>query len=317
VTPSIAIANAPVSYGAFELTVGVDPRVPDGQHVLDEVADAGYDGIDLGPVGYLGTGRQLGDRLAARGLGLAGAYLELPYADEEALAAMLPQLDALLDALDAAGPHRQAFPPRPTLADASSDARRARPGQAVDDRSLGYDDATWRRWATGLAGVVERCRKRGYEPSFHNETGSYVEAPWEIERVLELTDVGLCLDTGHLLLGGGDPVSAVRTWGRRINQVHLKDASRATMAEIVAAGGGTNEIWSREVFPTIGAGDLDVHGVLAGLRDVGYHGWLVVEQDIFPQTSERFERAARDQRANRRYLADRGLHGVRSEAAVV
>jgi len=77
----IAVANAPVSYGAFELTVGQDPNVPTGTHVLDQVAAAGYTGIDLGPVGYLGDGERLGELLAERGLGLAGAYVELPYSD--------------------------------------------------------------------------------------------------------------------------------------------------------------------------------------------------------------------------------------------
>ena len=62
----IVVASAPVSFGAFELTVGIDPNVPDGVHVLDEVAGAGYGGIDLGPVGYLGVGAELGERLAAR-----------------------------------------------------------------------------------------------------------------------------------------------------------------------------------------------------------------------------------------------------------
>jgi hypothetical protein len=78
---AIAVANAPVSYGAFEVTVGHDPNVPDGLSVLDQVAEAGYAGIDLGPAGYLGPAEVLGERLAERGLGLAGAYLELPYAD--------------------------------------------------------------------------------------------------------------------------------------------------------------------------------------------------------------------------------------------
>ena len=64
----IAVANAPVSYGAFELTVGIDPNVPDGVGVLDEVAAAGYAGIDLGPVGFLGGETELGERLAARKL---------------------------------------------------------------------------------------------------------------------------------------------------------------------------------------------------------------------------------------------------------
>ena len=110
----IVVASAPINYGAFELTVGIDPNVPDGVHVLDEVAAAGYGGIDLGPVGYLGTGAEMGERLAARQLGLAGAYLELPYADHEALRGALPMLDDMLDTFDAAAPYRVGPPPRPT-----------------------------------------------------------------------------------------------------------------------------------------------------------------------------------------------------------
>jgi inosose dehydratase len=303
----VVVANAPVSYGAFELTVGIDPNVPDGVGVLDAVAAAGYAGIDLGPVGFLGSNEELGERLAARQLGLAGAYLEMPYADHEALAEILPQLDAILDTFDAAAPYLVGPPPRPTLADNGSDLRRARPGRAVDDHSIGLDADAWRRFGVGLTGVVARCRDRGYEPTFHPETGTYVEAPWEIERVLELTDIGVCLETGHLLLGGGDPVSAIGAWGARINHVHLKDARRSVMAEIVAAGGQANEIWSREAFPAIGQGDLDADGVLAALTGIGYRGWLVVEQDTLPRTAERFARAAADQRANREYLAGRGL----------
>ena len=75
---AIAVANAPVSYGAFEVTVGHDPNVPDGVSVLDQVAEAGYAGIDLGPAGYLGTGERLGEQLAERGLGLAGATSNCP-----------------------------------------------------------------------------------------------------------------------------------------------------------------------------------------------------------------------------------------------
>ncbi len=304
---SIVVANAPVSYGAFELTVGIDPNVPDGTGVLDEVRDAGYQGVDLGPVGYFGLGSQLADRLAARQLGLAGGYLELPYSDLEAMTGAMPQLDALLDTFDAVRNRVPGPAPRPTLADASSDARRARPGQGVSDRSLGLDADGWRRFADGLRLAVDRCRERGYEPTFHHETGTYVEAPWEIERMLDASDIGLCLDTGHLLIGGGDPVAAIRAWGPRINQVHLKDARRSVMASIVASGAPTSEIWEREVFPPLGQGDLDADGVLAELRRIGYHGWLIVEQDSFPRTKQRFEQAAADQRANRDFLRQRGL----------
>ena len=307
VTKGIAVANAPVSYGAFELTVGIDPNVPDGLQVLDQVAAAGYAGIDLGPVGYLGSGRELGERLAARRLGLTGSYIELPYSDPDALRGALPGLDAMLDVFDAAAPNRVGPPPRPTLADAGSEERRNHPGRAALDPNVGLDADAWRRFGVGLASVVARCRDRGYEPTFHHETGTFVEAPWEIERVLELSDIGLCLDTGHLLLGGGDPVTAVGAWGSRINHVHLKDARRSVMREIVADDAPVTAIWSREAFPALGEGDLDGDGVLAALGTIGYAGWLVVEQDTLPRTKERFERAAVDQRANRQYLIRRGL----------
>ena len=303
----IVVANAPVSYGAFELTVGIDPNVPDGLQVLDEVAGAGYAGIDLGPVGYLGRGAELGERLAGRNLGLAGGYLELPYADSEALHQAMPALDELLYAFDAAGPNRDAPPPRPTLADAGSESRRARPGRSGADHGLGLDADGWQRFGVGLAEVVGRCRDRGYEPTFHHETGTYVEAPWEVERVLEVSDIGLCLDAGHFLLAGGDPVAAIGTWAPRINHFHLKDARRSVMAGIVADGVPATGIWEREAFPPLGQGDQDVDGIIAALRRISYQGWLVVEQDTLPRTKARFDQAAADQRANRRYLAERGL----------
>ena len=304
---SITVANAPVSYGAFELTVGINPSTPDGLHVLDEVAAAGYAGIDLGPVGYLGSGPELADRLASRGLGLAGAYLELPYADADALERVLPDLDAMLDTFDAVAGRLLGPPPHPTIADAGAPQRRTRPGRAHADRSMGLDDDGWRRFAAGLSRVLARCRDRGYEPTFHNETGTFVEAPWEVERVLDLTDAQFCLDTGHFVVGGGDPVAAMRDFGSRVNQVHLKDASRDVVAAIVADGDPVEAVWSREAFPRLGAGDVDIDAFLAVLSDIGWSGWLVVEQDTLPTTSERFAGAAEDQRANRAFLSARGL----------
>ena len=155
--------------------------------------------------------------------------------------------------------------------------------------------------------MVARCRDRGYEPTFHPETGTYVEAPWEIERVLELSDIGLCLETGHMMLGGGDPVAMLASWARRINHVHLKDAVLGVMEGIMADDAPVTDIWSREAVCSLGRGDLDVARVLDGLDAAGFQGWLVVEQDILPRTAERFARAAQDQRDNRAYLAARGL----------
>jgi inosose dehydratase len=300
----ITVANAPISFGAFELTVGIDPNVPNGEQILNEVRDAGYAGIDLGPVGYLGDGPVLAERLASRQLGLAGAYLEFPFTDLDALPSLYPELDAMLDTFDAV---RSVVPgpvPHPTIADSGSERRRNNPGRSHADHSWGLDDDGWDRMKAGLASVVARCRDRGYEPTFHHETGTYVEAPWEIQRILDISDVGLCLDTGHFFIGGGDPVRAIQEWSGRINHVHVKDALQSVMDGIIADNVPAMNIWSREAFPSFGNGDANVAGVIAALKEIDYEGWLVVEQDIFPQTSERFVQAIDDQKKNRRFLAD-------------
>ncbi|MGI8713052.1 MAG: TIM barrel protein [Solirubrobacteraceae bacterium] len=302
--PGIVVANAPVSYGAFEITVGIDPNVPDALTLLDAVSAAGYGGVDLGPVGYLGTAETLAGRLSARGLGLAGGFLELPLSEPERLADARGELELLLDVLDTLPGTPLA--PKPTLADAGSPARVRYPGQAATDRSVGLDEAGFKRFADGLARVVDRCRERGYDPTFHHHAATHVEAQWEIERLLEGSDVGLCLDTGHLLLGGGEPVSAIRAWSGRINQVHLKDARRSRLEEIVAGGLPVVEIWRRQAFCALGDGDIEIPQVLDALVEIGYSGWLVVEQDVLPDPSDP-GRPAADQRRNRAYLRARGV----------
>ena len=303
----VVLANAPVSYGAFEITVGVDPNVPDPLTLLDWVSEAGYAGIDLGPVGYLGTTETLSGRLEDRALALAGGYLELPFSEPDRLPAALAALDELLDIFDSTGRGGRApRPPRPTLADAGSPVRSRYPGRAAIDPSVGLDDAGWNRFADGVARAVARCRERGYEPTFHHHTATYIEAHWEIERLLELTDVGICLDTGHLLLGRGEPVTAIREWAPRINQVHLKDARMSRLEEIVAQAAPVEEIWRRQAFCALGDGDIDIAGVLRSLAEIGYAGWLVVEQDVLPDP-EHPGQPASDQRRNREYLRAHGL----------
>jgi inosose dehydratase len=286
---TIAIANAPVSYGAFELTVGVMPDVPDGETVLGEVARSGYAGIDLGPAGYLGAAHEIRANLTRHHLSLCGGFVELPFHEPAMMADALGGLSAVLDIFDAA--NGDGLPARPTLA------------AMTRDRSVTFDRERWRGFAGAVDTAVAVCRERGYEPTFHHETGSYVQAPGEIENVLELTSIGLCLDTGHLLLGGGDPVKALDDWRERINHLHLKDARRSVVEQIVREDAPVSEIWRRKAFCRLGAGDLDVDAVLDRVREF-YSGWIVVEQDVLPEAGSH---AAADQRANREYLSARGF----------
>ena len=146
------------------------------------------------------------------------------------------------------------------------------------------------------------ARGRGYEPTFHHHTATHVETPAEIERLLASTDVGLLLDTGHLALGGGDPVQGLRDWWRRINHVHVKDYSRAILDGVLADRADMEEAWRRGVFVELGTGDVDLDAFFRALAASGYSGWLVVEQDRIPAPGEDAADAIEAQRRNREWL---------------
>src|SRR5918999_810302 len=287
-------ANAPLSYGAFEVTVGHSFRVPPPEDVLAAMSAAGYTGTELGPPGYLGEGDALRDRLERAGLELVGGFVPLGLTEPEA---DLTPLDRTLDLFEAAS----AGSAKPVLADTGSRQRRANPGRAARDPALAAGEATWRRLAEGVRRAADRARERGFEPTFHPHGGSYVEAPAEIERLLADTDVGLLLDTGHLTLGGGEPVAALRQWGARVNHVHVKDVR----LELLAEGGDMLTTWSRGTFCELGQGGLDLDGFMAQLTGSGYDGWIVIEQDRVLTDDGDFEAAAQAQERNLRWLEER------------
>lgn len=297
------VAGAPVSYGVFEMTPEGAATVS-ADEMLTSLAAAGYGGVDLGPVGFLGRDAELRARLAAHGLELAGGWVQLPLSDDEAFEASLPDLrDALRVFSDAAaaGPDRL---PLPTLADDGSLARRAHPGRGAEVDPL--DAAAWARLIANTERAAGMIRAAGFEPTFHHHAGTFVESPEEIDRFLSAVDVDLTLDTGHLLIAGGDPVDAVTRWGDRINHLHLKDVDRAELQRVLATGGGMAEVWMSGAFVAFGRGDLDLDRVMAAMGERGFDGWIVVEQDVLnaPDVAIDAFRLARsaDQQINRAAL---------------
>ena len=262
----IRVANAPVSYGAFELTVGVLPNVPGPDEVLDAIAAAGYEGTELGPIGYLGCGDELRSRLDSRGLSLAGAFVELRFGDGD-----LSALEATLGVLEG-------FDAKPVLCDK---------GPRDGDVDL-----------AGVERAVELTRGRGFEPTFHHHMGTRVQTPAEIGRLLEGTSVGLLLDTGHVTAGGGEPVRGLREWRERIDHLHLKDVR----LDVLREAADWDEAWRQGVFCELGSGDVDLEGFFAELD--GYSGWLVVEQDWVPGPADEFAGQAHAQARNRRWLTE-------------
>ncbi|MBD8585630.1 TIM barrel protein [Frigoribacterium sp. CFBP 13729] len=300
-----SVAGAPVSFGVFELTPeGADVVGPD--ELVDVLAESGYAGVDLGPVDYLGRGDELRARLARSGLELAGGWVQLPFSDDDAFDAALPQLHEALRIFAEASADGPSRLPLPTLADDGSDARRAGPG-----RGAAADPLDERRWSTLVANVERAAaltRAAGFEPTFHHHAGTFIESPDEIDRFLAAVDVGLTLDTGHLVIGGGDPVLAIERWGDRINHLHLKDVDVTELRRVLGDGGGMREVWSSGSFVAFGQGDVDLEAVMGAVDRQRFDGWIVVEQDVLNAPDAdiaafRAERGA-DQLVNREALRD-------------
>ncbi len=296
---TLRVANAPLSYGAFELTVGIFQNVPGPDELLAAMAQAGYEGTELGPPGYLGRSDELGLRLERHGLALTGGWCPIRFSEPEFWEEDLSVLRRTLDLFDAAGTAGRAHP---VFGDGGSDARRANPGRGREEPSLRLDDAGWARFADGLKRAQEVALERGFEPTFHAHTSTFVEAPSEIDRLLQLTEIGLLVDTGHLLLGGSDPIQALRDWGARVNYVHVKDVRLDVLRGVVADRADALEAWRRGIFCELGAGDVDLEAFFRELGRVGYDDWICVEQDRIPRADEPLSEAAEAQVRNRAWL---------------
>ena len=294
------VANAPVSYGAFEVTVGIDPDVPSADGVLDAIAGAGYEGVDLGPVGYFGKGEELARALGQRGLKLAGGYLEVDVTSDEGVDRGRADLEVLMECFDAVSggvPHH--LRPRPTIALVG-------PGVAPGDRA-GQEAKLWSNAERALALLTGAARRRRYEPCLHNELGTLITRDTDVAQALEISDISLCLDTGHFFAGGGDPLAALERWRERIYQVHIKDARREPYQRIIAEGRPVSDIWSDGVFCRLGEGDAGAGDLVEALVRHNYTGWLVVEQDVLPKGPAAYAAAAGDQQLNRAFLKERGV----------
>jgi inosose dehydratase len=264
---SFRLAGAPITWGVCEVPGWGCQLAAD--RVLREVAGAGLDAVELGPRGFLPnepaevarTLRRHDLRLAA---GFVPAVLHRPGDRDAALAAIA----AAADTLAAAG------------ADLLVLAAELGNGAGGYDRSAELADADWRGLLEGLDRAREVAARHGLPLALHPHFGTAVERRTDVERVIAESDVPLCLDTGHLLVGGADPLAIARAANGRVTHVHLKDVD-AALAERVRAGEiGYREAVAGGLYLPLGEGDVDVAGVVRQLRASGYAGWYVLEQDI-------------------------------------
>lgn len=290
----IKVGNAPVSWGVMEVADWGE-QISYAQ-VLDEIAAAGYDGTELGPYGYLPTEpNKLAGELSSRGLQLVASFVPIPLAHRERHDAGYQEAIKVGQLLAQAGARVI------VLADEMSEARIAVSGRVKD--SDGMSDAQWDGAAQILERIAEACNKLGLSAVFHHHAGTFVETPGEIARLCASTDaalLGLCLDTGHYLFGGGDPVDAVRLYNSRIRHLHLKDVKLQVLEAARREGVGFLDAVRRGVFCELGEGAVDLRTILQNMTAAGYSDWAIVEQDVDTRSADvqPFESARR----SREYL---------------
>lgn len=300
---SMRVGNAPVSWAVYE----ADRPNPPFAKVLDEIAATGYAGTELGPYGYLPTDPDALQReLKSRHLGLGSSFVPLPLEDAARRGRSVEASLAVARLLATQGV------PELILADDEDPARQKIAGRIPNDGSAGWSDAQWREATATVQAIARALREQlGMRVVLHHHAGTFVETPAEVERFLAETDaesVGLLLDTGHYVYGGGDPVELIGRHGARIGYVHLKDARSDELRRVRESDIPMGEAWARGVFCPLGDGVVDFPRVIEALRNHGYAGWLIVEQDVVPDAQgklvpEPFESARR----SRAYLKELGL----------
>jgi inosose dehydratase len=260
--PGRRLAGAPISWGVCEVPGW--GRILPPERVLAEMASLGLEATEMGPVGYLPPDtEQVRALLAAHRLGLVGAFVPLVLHERS--------LDQARAVLDEVIPLMTAFAGEVLVAAAVTDAAWSpRVPLAAGD---------WRRIGENLEAVAELAAESGLRVALHPHVGTLVETADDIDSVLAQGEVDWCLDTGHLAIGGADPVEFARDHADRIVHVHLKDVDLELAGRVRSGELPLVEATRLGLFRPLGSGDASIEEVVGELDRHGYERWLVLEQD--------------------------------------
>jgi inosose dehydratase len=254
------LAGAPISWGVCEVPGW--GRQLGAERVFAEMASLGLRATELGPIGYLPfEAAGIREALDRHGLRLVGGFVPLVLhepaldtAEAERVASVLAQAGAEL-----------------FVAAVVADAQWSSPVPLAPE--------DFRRLARHLAEVERRVEQHGLTLALHPHVGTQVETAEDVARMLDASDAGWCLDTGHLLIGGADPAEFVRANGDRIVHAHLKDVDATVAARLRAGELTLVQATQAGLFRPLGQGDAGIDEVVDLLQTAGYERWLVLEQD--------------------------------------
>jgi inosose dehydratase len=294
----IEIGNAPCSWG---VEFPKDPRNPPWRQVLKECAEAGYRGIELGPVGYMPENPvELAEALDEHGLTLIGGVVFRPFHDPDKWLDVVDGAERTCKALASHGAQHL------VLIDSISARRAATAGRAGEAEQM--DKAAWTAFRNRIVTIAKMgAEVYGLTVSIHAHAGGFMEFEPELERLLNEVDASLlkiCFDTGHHSYAGYDPVAFMKRHLDRIAYIHFKDADPAVKAEAIRNRTDFYEACGQGIFCNLGKGDVNFQAVRRLLVEQGYAGWCTVEQDCDPTLDIS---PIADARANRDYLTSIGF----------
>jgi inosose dehydratase len=256
------LAGAPISWGACEVPGwGV---MPSPGRVLAEMAELGLKGTELGAPGFLPDDPASIDKLLTRhGLELVGGFVALVLHEPD-LGSTIDETRKAANLIARAGGH--VF-----VVGVVQDMHWSAPQE--------LDDEGWTTLARNLSAIDALVGDHGLTLALHPHAGTLIETAEQVERATRTFDVGWCLDTGHLTIGGTDPVEFARRHGDLVVHVHLKDVDARIAADFRAGRRSLVDATRHGLFLPLGKGDARIAEVMAALQAHGYDGWLVLEQD--------------------------------------
>jgi inosose dehydratase len=279
------IAGAPISWGVCEVP-GWGHQLPP-ERVLAEMQQVGLAATEFGPDGFLPADpTALAEVLAARHLTAVGGFT--PVVLHEPGHDPAPGIDRLLDGYDAS--HADVL------------VLSAATGQDGYDSRPVLDESGWKTLLANLDRLTALAAGRGVRAVLHPHVGTMVERGEEVQRVLDGSGISLCLDTGHLLIGGTDPAELTRQAPERIAHTHFKDVDDTIAARVRSGRLTYTEAVGCGMYRPLGRGDVDFAAIVGYLRDRHYDGWYTLEQDTILTGEPRGEGPVADVRQSADYL---------------
>ena len=256
------VAGAPITWGISEVPAWGYQMQPG--RVLSEMRSIGLRATELGPEGFLPLGSERA-LLEAHGLSLVAGFVPVVLHDPSSLERELAKVDAAAERISALG--------------GSVLVLAASTGGTGYEEAGRLDASGWTTLGSGILRAAASAGERGLRVAVHPHHGTVVERPEDVERLLGVPGVDLCLDTGHVMVGGGDPVALARSAGPRVIHVHLKDADAALAGRVAAGDLGYHAAVRGGLYRPLGEGDVDVLAVVRAVEESGGTVWYVLEHD--------------------------------------